>query len=148
MRKTKAILVPTDFSELSDKAIAYAVDIARQEGGSISILHLVGMIQQCSDVYCLDGALVRDLEKRSTAQAKLLMEKQLRRVPALKKVHFKTRIKIGAPADGILQETEKKKIDLIVMGAHKKKGFIDRFLGSVADKVARSAKCPVLLIKS
>ena len=34
------------------------------------------------------------------------------------------------------------------MGAHKKKGFIDRFLGSVADKVARSAKCPVLLIKS
>ncbi len=148
MGKTKAILVPTDFSELSDKAIAYAVDIARQEGASISILHLVGMIQQCSDVYCLDGALVRDLEKRSTAQAKLLMEKQLRRMPALKKVHYKTSIKSGAPADGILQETEKRKIDLIIMGAHKKKGFIDRFLGSVADKVARSAKCPVLLIKS
>ncbi|HEX7502495.1 MAG TPA: universal stress protein [Acidobacteriota bacterium] len=148
MGKTKAILVPTDFSKLSDKAVSYAVDIARQEGASIYLLHLIGVIQQCSDVYCLDSTLVEELEKRSSAQAKTLMEKQVRRLPGLKKVHFKASVRSGSPYDGILLEAEKKKIDLIIMGAHKKKGFIDRFLGSVADKVARGAKCPVLLIKS
>lgn len=148
MGKTKAILVPTDFSELSDKAVSYAVDIARQEGASLTLLHLIGMIQQCSDVYCLDSALVKDLEKRSSTQAKVMMEKQVRRLPGLKKVHFKSLVKSGSPYEGILLEAEKKKIDLIVMGAHRKRGFIDRFLGSVADKVARGAKCPVLLIKS
>jgi len=55
-------------------------------------------------------------------------------------------IKKGDAAKTILAEQEDKKIDLIVMAAHGRKGFLHR-LGSVTDKVMTNAKCPVLLAK-
>jgi nucleotide-binding universal stress UspA family protein len=57
-----------------------------------------------------------------------------------------TRVELGVPAEKILAFAEKEKIDLIVMGAHGRSGLERAIFGSVANKVVKSAPCPVLTI--
>ena len=53
---------------------------------------------------------------------------------------------MGSPAEKIVELVEKEKIDMIIMGAHGRKGLDRAIFGSVADKVVKSAPCPVLTI--
>jgi len=53
---------------------------------------------------------------------------------------------VGSPAEKILELAQQENIDLIIMGAHGRKGLERVFFGSVADKVVTGAPCPVLTI--
>ena len=57
-------------------------------------------------------------------------------------------IKQGIPYDDILREQEEKDIDLIVIASHGRTGIKRILIGSVAEKVIRAAKCPVMLLRS
>ncbi len=59
---------------------------------------------------------------------------------------LETRVEVGSPAEKILELAKKEKIDMIIMGAHGRKGMDRVIFGSVADKVVTSAPCPVLTI--
>jgi nucleotide-binding universal stress UspA family protein len=48
----------------------------------------------------------------------------------------------------ILKEQQSKKMDLIVIASHGKTGLLSHLIGSVAEKVARGAKCPVMLVRN
>ncbi|HSO26083.1 MAG TPA: universal stress protein, partial [Methanobacteriaceae archaeon] len=64
-----------------------------------------------------------------------------------KNINLKSELKIGNPAETILNTIEEENIDLLIVGNSGKHG-LDRFLlGSVAEKVIRSAKCPVLVVR-
>ena len=147
MFSPKRILVPTDFSEYSDQAVSIAVDIAKQNGSKLYLLHVISLIQTCAVDYCFDQATLDDLEKKSSMSAVEMMEKQLAMFPEAKSVEVETDVKKGVPYEQILAEQNEKKADLIVMSSHGKTGLLDYLLGSVADKVLKGAACPVLLIR-
>ncbi|MGO9136183.1 MAG: universal stress protein [Syntrophales bacterium] len=142
----KKILVPTDFSEYSDRALKQAVDIASEHNSKIYLLHVVDEIMQCAVDYCLDAAVVDQVEKQSMAFAEEKLKKEVKMISAGKDLQIISDVKKGYTYETILKEQKDNGIDLIVIASHGKKGLI-KHLGSVADKVLREAKCPVLLVK-
>jgi nucleotide-binding universal stress UspA family protein len=142
----KKILVPTDFSVYSDNALKKAVDIAIQNKAKIYLLHVVDEIVQCAADYCLDISLVEQAEKQSMKFAEEKLRKEVAAVAASADVEIVFDIRKGDTAKVILEEQEKKGIDLIVIASLGSKGLIHR-LGSVSERVLREAGIPVMLIK-
>ncbi|MHB8828970.1 MAG: universal stress protein [Syntrophales bacterium] len=145
----KHILVPTDFSKYSYEALDKATGIAAQYNAKIYLLHVIPEhIKQCTATYCLDGQLVKQLEKQSVEGAKDQLKKDADAVALEKGVKISVGVKKGVPQEVILNEQIGKKIDLIVLASHGQSGILRQLIGSVADKVVRGAKCPVLVVKS
>ena len=65
-----------------------------------------------------------------------------------KDVEVVSDVKKGTPLEEILKEQQSKKMDLIVIASHGKTGLLSHLIGSVAEKVARGAKCPVMLVRN
>jgi universal stress protein A len=147
MAAMKKILVPTDFSKFSDSALKQAVEMAKQSKAKIYLLHVIPIVQQCAVDYCLDNATVEDIEQKSVQSSQDMMQKQIHRVVKSSDVDLVSDVQKGTPYREILKEQEDKKIDLIVIATHGRTGLIDHLLGSVAEKVARHAKCPVFLVR-
>ena len=148
MFSPKTILVPTDFSEYSDVALEYAVDIAKQNNAKIYLLHVIGVIQQCAADYCFDEQTMVDMEQKSINSSQEMIQKQVDKFKEVKSIEIIPDIKKGTPYEEILNEQEGKKMDLIVIASHGRTGLLSHLIGSVAEKVARGAKCPVLLLRS
>ena len=142
----KMIMVPTDLSQLSDNALRYACDIAREHGSSVRLFHVVEVIQQCMGDYCLDGGTVADIQAKIIESAQQLIDKQIKRVVNTGDVAIVATVKQGIPYVEILIELEDRGVDLVVMASHGKTGILSHF-GSVTEKVLRGAKCPVLVVK-
>jgi universal stress protein A len=143
----KSILVPTDFSEFSDKALAAAQDIAKKFNSKIYLLHVVDEgLHVCADEYCVDPAVVKSLKVNSLKGAREKMQAEFSRI-SRKGVNAECDVRQGTPYEEILKEQKKKKVDLIVMGSHGRTGFLKHLIGSVAERVSRTASCPVLLIR-
>lgn len=145
----KRILVPTDFSSYSDKALKEAIDLGKQYKATIYLLHVIDIIRQCSTDYCMDIRVLEQLEKETAAAAKKMLQEQINKFPELKSVDIKQDVrKGGPPSEEILEEQVEKKIDLIVIASHGKTGLLHHLMGSVTERVIRGARCPVLLVRS
>jgi universal stress protein A len=141
------ILVPTDFSDTAEKAFQDAIDIARRNNAVIYLLHVNEVIHQCAVDYCLDADLVEQIENKTMSASNEKLQKIIDKFPEVKELKIYTDVKKGNPYEEIIKEQEAKKIDLIVIAAHKRKGFSGFLLGSVAEKVTKAAKCQVLVVK-
>jgi universal stress protein A len=144
----KQILVPTDFSMYSDKALKQAIDIAKQHGSTIHLLHVNSIVQQCAIDYCMTIEILDDLEKQSTDNAQKLIGEEINKFPESKTVTIISEVKKGTPYEEILKNQMEKNIDLIVIASHGTTGLLHHFIGSVAERVAKGAKCPVLLLRN
>ena len=144
----KKILVPTDFSKFSDDALKQAHDIAKQYKAKIYLLHVIEVVQTCSIDYCLDDQTVKALDEKSLEFSENMIQKQIKKVFKSKDVEVISDVKKGTPYDEILKEQQSKKMDLIVIASHGKTGLLSHLIGSVAEKVARGAKCPVMLVRN
>ena len=148
MLKPTKILVPTDFSPDSDKALKQALDIAKQNNAKVFLLHVIGKhIQQSVDVYSIDYRVVQDMEKQIKNSAIEKMEKQLARFPQTKEIEIASNIRNGVSYEEILKEQEEKNIDLIVLASLGRTGLSKYLLGNVARIILKEAKCHVLLTK-
>ena len=138
------ILVATDFSEPSGVALAYGRDLARNYNARLHVMHVVEdvMLRYSSEVGIALPALQEDLVKaaRKELESRITKEdrEQLKAVPVLD---------TGANvASAICDYAKNNAIDLIVTGTHGR-GVVQHFLmGSVAERVVRSAPCPVLTV--
>jgi nucleotide-binding universal stress UspA family protein len=147
LRPTK-ILVPTDFSEYSDKALKQALDIAKQYNAKVFLLHVIPMeVERCVADVCLDEQVVREMESLTLAKAREDLQAQLAKFPLSKEIAVTSDIGKGTPYEAILQEAEDKGIDLIVIASLGKSGIARFLIGSVSRNVLKGAKCPVLLTK-
>jgi nucleotide-binding universal stress UspA family protein len=144
----KKILVPTDFSKFSDEALKQAYDIAKKYKAKLYLLHVVDVIQQCAVDYCMDQQTLDSLDKQTIKASEDMMEKQIKKVAKSKDVEIISDVKKGTSYEEILKEQEAKKIDLIVIASHGRTGLMGHLIGSVAERVARGAKCPVILVKN
>ena len=150
MFKLKRILVPTDFSPYSDAAVEMAVELAAQHNAKVTLLHVIEEnIRQCAiDYYvdyCLSDDFVTQFEDEVVKAATDRLQKQVRALKDAKKADISFEVGKGLPAEVILDEQAKTGFDLIVIGSHGRTGSAKYPLGSVADKVVRTAKCPVLV---
>lgn len=149
MFEPKKILVPTDFSEYSDKALKEAISIAEKFNSKIFLLHVIDKnIQQCAVDYCLSQEVVDQLERESVSKSRELMKDEVSKVSKRAPVEIEYDIKRGTPYDEILKEQENKEIDLIVIASHGRTGIIGHLLGNVADRVTEKAKSEVLLVRA
>jgi nucleotide-binding universal stress UspA family protein len=144
MIKLQNILVPTDFSECSDAALRYGLELARAFNANLHVLHVV------QDPYTQPwaaeafpaaiGDLLTDWQKQSE---KRLLES----IPVADRRRVKVSCSIASPYGEILRYAVNDKIDLIVMGTHGRGPLAHMLLGSVAEKVVRRAPCPVLTVR-
>jgi universal stress protein A len=148
MFNVKKILVPTDFSQYSDLALQEAVDVASKYNAKVVLLHVVDeSMQQCAADYCLSNEVMTQLENESLTASKEKMQKEVSSLKEKQPVEIDFDIKKGSPAKVILEEQQKSGIDLIVMPSHGKSGLIKQLIGGVTDKVVRSARCPVMVVR-
>jgi universal stress protein A len=148
MFEPKRILVPTDFSEHSDKALKEALDIAGKYNSKIFLLHVIDkQVQQCAVDYCLTNADVEKLEADSVNWSSEMLKKEVSKVNKTDAVEIEYDIKKGDPFNEIVKEQKDKKIDLVVMSSFGRTGLKKYMLGSVADKVIRNATSQVLMVR-
>ena len=148
MKTPQRILVPTDFSESADKAVEEAVLMALQFNAQLYLLHVVSDIQQCAVDYCIPEEMVIKYRNESVQGAKKKIQDEISRHPEAKNLKLAADVRIGTPYEEILREAETNKIDLIIIASHGKTGLLHHPIGSIAERVSRGAKCPVMLIKS
>ena len=146
MINIKRILFPTDFSENSKHALRYACELAHQFQAE---LHVLSVVQDIALVLPESGAMY-SLPPINMDEAVKSAEEALRGVipPDWAKEHTVVLTACtGAPFLEILRYAKEKEVDLIVLGTHGRTGLSHVLLGSVAERVVRSAPCPVLTVR-
>lgn len=145
MFNIKNILLPTDFSNLSLSAARYAVDIAKQYGAKVHLLNVLEKTPPILTIRSLDLSEEKII-KTIDDDAQNSLKKALEKINQDKSVEIVPVIKKGIDFETIIDYSESNKIDLIVIATHGRTGILHTLLGSVAEKVIRYAKCPVLVI--
>ena len=140
----KKILVATDFSEPSNVALAYGRDFARSYKAQLHVLHVVEdvVLRYSPEVGMALPQLQVDLENAAKREFETLITNDDRQT-----MDVVTRVETGLNiADAITRYARENAIDLIVSGTHGR-GAVKHFLmGSVAERVVRTAPCPVLTV--
>ena len=141
----RAVLVPVDFSALSDAALERAAGIARQFGSELHLVHVVEPI-----IHPVEYAIVPlEMEEINVQQVK----ERRTRLEALQEkltaegVDCAIEVKLGKPWHAIVDYARRKKCDLIVVPTHGHTGPRHLLLGSTAERVVQHAPCAVLVVR-
>lgn len=144
MIKVKTVLVPTDFSDCSEAAVKYGYALAEAFGATIHLLNVVQdpyAMPWAADAFAAPiGDMITEWETRA---ARRLVET----VPASSCAPTVLKTLIGSPYSSIVRYAEQHHVDLIVLGTHGRGPLGHMLLGSVAERVVRSAPCPVLTVR-
>ncbi len=143
--KIRKILAPIDFSDVSAEALAAATDLARQLGAKMVVLHAVEPVYFAGSMFGPEINVPQLVEEQRRAAESAIQDM----VERLKKKQISAigMVETGVPHDVVLRVAEAKKCDLIVVGTHGRSGVSHLLLGSVAEKLVRSAQCPVLTLR-
>ncbi len=141
----KKILVPLDGSRFAEGALPYAQMLAECSGGQIELLRVA--VHPSSYVYVSDPATLASLYDSDRVHCEEYLQKVATALQAATPVTVTTAVLEGPVADAILDRAESADVDLIVMSTHGRSGMERWLLGSVAEKVTRGAKVPVMLIR-
>jgi len=142
----KDILVATDFEEASAVALNYGRDLARSYG---STLHVVHAAENAMARYSGEGSLAvlpqlqSDLEEAARKRLADLVTDEDRTLLHAKAVLLTA---LGT-AEAIVDYAKEHHVDLIVMGTHGRRALAHLLMGSVAERVVRTAPCPVLTVR-
>jgi nucleotide-binding universal stress UspA family protein len=143
----KNILVPTDGTELSARAAAYAVGLAKQAGAKVTA---VTVTTPAEGILLGDGATIRNkaaYEERSQAFARTALGRieQLAKDAGVgcESVHSRE----DQPWQGIINTASSKGADLIVIASHGRRGLSALMIGSETQKVVNHSKIPVLVYR-
>ncbi len=141
----KRILVPVDFSEEAKCAVRVAADIANKTKSEIYLLHMVDMPEGIIDAQSgMDN---------SSPAAILYMKKiherfeEIKNKPFLEGVVVHETVHFQKTFDGVIEESKKQNVDLVVMGSAGASGLKEIIIGSNTEKVVRHSKVPVLVVK-
>ena len=134
----KRILVATDFGPAAEAALTYGRALANNFGATLTVMHVAEnffLRATIADPHALKAAVARRLEERLTAEDRSAL-------------HARAVLDTSdQPADAITAYAKQAEIDLIVMGTHGRNGISHLLVGSVAERVVRTASCPVLTVK-
>jgi nucleotide-binding universal stress UspA family protein len=142
----RRILHPSDFSSASRAAFRKAIDMAKASRAELLLLHVVSPVVPVPG----DGYVSPEMYEQLSASSRAWAQKRLDSLVAQAK---KSRARVtgfilaGAASDEIVRFARARRVELIVMGTHGRKGIAKLFVGSVADRVVAAATCPVLTVR-
>lgn len=145
MFKIKNILLPTDFSKLSFSAAEYATELAEKYGAKIHVLNVLEKAPPILTIRSLDLSQDKILKEIENIAKKSLSE-MVERIRRIKNLEIIPVLRKGNDYEQIIKYSQDKKIDLIVIATHGRTGIMRTLIGSVAEKVIRFSKIPVLVI--
>ncbi|MEJ2271382.1 MAG: universal stress protein [Candidatus Bathyarchaeota archaeon] len=146
------ILVPIDGSEHTEKVLNYALDLAEKYSAEIMLFSVAQTYVTTGPTFVThpvspletQGVYISEIE---TAHKKVL-EEAFRRAKKIKPdLNVSKKLVNGRASDEIVTIAKEENFDLIVMGSRGLGGIKEFFLGSVSDRVADNAQCPVLIVK-
>lgn len=129
----KKLLVATDFSERSDRALRRAVMLAKGFGAAIMLVHVI------------DDDQPERLLKVEQAAASQLIEELSKSLLEFDGVDCEPKIVLGDPFAGIIAAIDQFEPDLLVIGPHRRQVLRDIFVGTTAERAIRSSRRPVLM---
>lgn len=145
MKQYDKILFANDFSENSEHAFDYALTIAKQFNSRLTIIHVINEPVDLRGFY-VPHISFEKLEKEIEEGAEKMMQKFCRN-HVKDFTNYETLIVAGIPYEEILRKANEERASLIVLGTQGRKG-IDHFLfGSTAERVVRTAQCPVMTVR-
>nr|WP_130286164.1 universal stress protein [Aquimarina brevivitae] len=142
----KNILVPTDFSEQAQSALNVAAQIARKNNAKIYLLHILELPLHLTDLMASSNPApapeaIFFMKHAHNKFEEMLAEENLKGLEIEETVSFE------GVMEGIIESSEKNNADIIIMGSHGSSGFEELFIGSNAEKIVRTSKVPVLVVK-
>jgi nucleotide-binding universal stress UspA family protein len=145
MTTFKKILVPIDFSPPSFDALEVAIDLAKQVGGALCLIHVDPPLTSASlSPLPFSGLDLVTSASREACEEQLLDAAAAARVSGVSNV--RATLLGGTPASAIVEFAKREACDLIVIGTRGRSGLA-RMLGSVAERVLRHAPCGVLAVR-
>jgi nucleotide-binding universal stress UspA family protein len=138
----KTIVAATDFSPPSQLALAYARTMAATFGASLHLVHVVEDPFPMTDFYLPEAT---DLRRRLISEAQNELGKCVRDIGS--GIAVTIEVLIGSPAKRIVEAAAIHDADLIVVGTHGRGALAHLLMGSVAERVGRTAECPVLTVR-
>jgi len=142
-RQLKKVLCPIDFSPDSFTALDYAADFARQSNGQVTLMHVVD--NPLTDFYGPRGAnFYAEVEHAIEKSKQMLADAARTRVSG---VPYEVVVKHGNPYTEIIDLATAQPADVIVMSTHGRTGPQRLVIGSVTEKVVRTAPCPVFTVR-
>ena len=144
MKQVKKILFPIDFAANFETLVPWVKTFADKFDATVYILFVAQDLSHFATFYVPHGN-IEDFQQQAIDSARKRMvaavEEFFQKFPKLE-----TRVELGSPAEKILAFVKKEKVDMIIMGAHGRAGLERVIFGSVANKVVKSASCPVLTV--
>jgi len=142
----RRILFATDFSKASRKAFTTAVQAAKREHATLSIVHaLAPYLPITADQYIkpdMWDQIDRDSRRWATRHLHALAAKA-----KTAGVRAQTFLLDGIPAKEIQRFAKRQHADLLIVGTHGRTGFAKLFLGSVANQIVATSTCPVMTVR-
>ncbi len=136
----KNLICTTDFSELSNRAIPYAIALAKEYGAKLYVCHVVGL--PTTAIY---GEILIDPAEQQNKVLEYARE-QLKQIIGKQPIDWEPHVSIGHTADEVNKLAEEKSADLLITATHGRSGLKRLILGSVTGRLIRTIPCPVLII--
>ena len=138
------ILVPLDFSELSKAALPWACFLARSFDAEVILVNV-------TEVFPMEHLLGRELMNHAFTplmkDAEINLQRMAEDLPTSVGTKPSVAVRAGIPYKEICHVAQSVGVDLIVLTTHGYTGFKHMWLGSTAERVVRSARCPVLVVR-
>jgi nucleotide-binding universal stress UspA family protein len=140
----RKILVPIDFSEASEAALASACELAKTSDAELIVLHVEELaVLPMGEIPYVAPRVYEELE----AAVRRRLETRVAQLSAAG-LRVRGRFQVGMASQAIADVTRGEQPELIVIGTHGRRGFSRWILGSVAERVVRSSTVPVLTVRS
>lgn len=146
----KRILVPIDGSEHADKALDCTLDLAEKYKADIVVLNVVTVTPRAwiLDPTVASPVWIDTYSNDVRAGSEKMLTEALKKAKKVKpELNISKKIVEGRPANKIIEAAKEGNFDIIVMGSRGLGDIKEFFLGSVSDRVADKAECPVLIVK-
>jgi len=144
MKQVQKILFPIDFAANFETLVPWVETFAAKFDATVYVLFVAQDLSHFATFYVPHGN-IEEFQQQAIESARKRMaaavQEFFKKFPKLE-----TRVELGSPAEKILALVQKEKVDMIIMGAHGRAGLERVIFGSVANKVVKSASCPVLTI--
>ena len=140
------ILVALDGSNCSHKALAMAVQLAKEQGARCTVCTVVDIVSAATSMTFATGDIVNEWIATLNEDARKTESEAMAKYTD-SGVAIDTQVLEGYPSSALLDVAKNATADLIVMGSHGRTGLKRLWLGSVAESVVREATVPVLIVR-
>jgi len=147
MKEYNTILVPTDFSPCSDKALEYGKDLSKRFNAQLHILYVVEPIETFATINGVEQSVYIDMIREVHTSA---TERMARLQSDLSGFGYNVicNVREGRPSETILEYSKANNMSMICLATHGRSGLNHLLLGSTTEKILRKAECPVFVVRA